>query len=247
MFVCGVGLAWVGETYERSDPGQQTAPAGEDGQETEHDRRERGPERHGIGDEHPPAHTPIGVHGPPARIPEQLVLQLLRVPLNLLNLVINHIAPLADLWRIGARLRRRVQTPHGNRIEVEPATPPGTIPVPRVAVLRAVVPEVDLVGVGDAVLLLRELQRGGEGRRVLQVAGGGGGEVREVGLEEVVVGQHGGVPAGELDEDEADGGGDGEEHGGEDAGDAGGFAHGCGGGESVVRLVRVVVLSLSRV
>lgn len=41
----------------------------------------------------------------------------------------------------------------------------------------------DLVGVLELAGLLRELQGGGEGGGVLQVTGGGGGEVGEVGLE----------------------------------------------------------------
>lgn len=48
-------------------------------------------------------------------------------------------------------------------------------------------------------------------------------EVGEVGFEEVVGVE--GVPAGDLEEDGADEGGDGEEHGNEDAGDAACFAH----------------------
>ena len=96
------------------------------------------------------------------------------------------------------------------------------------APLPTTVIRTNLVFILDQVLALRQRQRRRERCAVLNIAGGEDGHVGEVGLEEVVARQHRGIPAGQLDEDEADEAGNGEEHGREDARYPPACTHRCG-------------------
>jgi hypothetical protein len=207
------------ETYHTEQPSQETPNPAEDGQDTADDSGQRCPERNLICNEHPLRRRLVRLQRLSAALAQDIRLQLLRLILQARQRAYRRGGP--------ARAVAAVQPPYVQDIEVVVGVPAAAIVDRAVgAVAGAVVPEVDLVHVAQQVVVLGHFKGGGEGCAVGGGTGPGDVEAGEVGLHEVELAEgRGFVPSRQLDEDEADEGGDGQRPGREDTRYPRAFAH----------------------
>lgn len=189
-------------------PGEQAAPSAENGQDAADDGRECGPEADFVRDEHPLGDMLVCVQSLAATLAQDVILQLLRIILHRRLRALNRARNRAITGARGggtASRSRAVQSPDRDGIEVVIRLPLRAVvnrAIGRVG--RAVVPEVYLIYVRQRISGLCRFQGEGEVGGVVETAGGGDGEVREVDLEEVERCLCALLPSGYLDHGEAD-------------------------------------------